>query len=81
MCRPQHVAPGRGYGLGLWLDESSVFIEGSDPGISFRSRFDPGTGLSYGVLSNTTRGAWPIVKALDASFPELCALAAHETRW
>jgi len=81
MCRPQHVGAGRAYGLGLWLDESSVFIEGSDPGISFRSRFDPATGLSYAVLSNTTRGAWPLVRALDASFPELSTLAAHDERW
>jgi len=81
MRRPQHVAGARAYGLGLWLDETSVFIEGSDAGISFRSRFDPATGLSYAVLSNTTRGAWPLVKALDASFPELCTLAAQHERW
>jgi CubicO group peptidase (beta-lactamase class C family) len=81
MCRPQHAGGARAYGLGLWLDETSVFIEGSDPGISFRSRFDPATGLSYAVLSNTTRGAWPLVKALDASFGELCTLAAQDERW
>ena len=81
MRRPQHATGARAYGLGLWLDETSVFIEGSDAGISFRSRFDPATGLSYGVLSNTTRGAWPLVKALDASFLELCTLAAEDARW
>lgn len=78
MLRPQHVSGARAYGLGLWLDETSVFIEGSDAGISFRSRFEPATGLSYAVLSNTTRGAWPLVKALDASFAELSTLAARE---
>ena len=41
---------------------------------------DPATGLSYAVLSNTTRGAWPLVKALDASFAELCTLAAQDER-
>lgn len=81
MRRPQHVVGARTYGLGLWIDTTSVFVEGSDAGISFRSRFDPATGLSYAVLSNTTRGAWPLVKALDASFPELCTLAAQEKRW
>lgn len=87
MSRPQHGAGASAYGLGLWLDldlskdTTSVFIEGSDPGISCRSRFEPATGVSYAVLSNTTRGAWSLVKALDASFPELSTLAAHDSPW
>ena len=56
------------YGLGFWLTNGSkdVFLEGSDPGISFRSTFDPSTRLLYSVLSNTTSGAWPVVKEIDA---------------
>jgi hypothetical protein len=26
---------------------------------------DPGTGLTYSVLSNSTRGAWPVRRRLD----------------
>jgi CubicO group peptidase (beta-lactamase class C family) len=80
MRRPQHPAGARAYGLGLWLAESHVFIEGSDAGVSFRSRFDPTTGIAYSVLSNTTRGAWPIARALDACFPQLSTLAARDGR-
>jgi hypothetical protein len=75
IVRPQHpVAPNsHGYGLGFWLtnDGEAVFLEGSDPGISFRSTFKPSTGLFYSVLSNTTSGAWPVVKELEAPLPEL----------
>lgn len=42
---------------------------------------EPATGLSFRVLSNTTRGAWPLVRAFEASAPELSALAAGGGRW
>jgi len=73
IVRPQHsVAPNsRGYGLGFWLTNDGVFLEGSDPGISFRSTFKPSTGLLCSVLSNTTSGAWPVVKEIEALFPEI----------
>jgi CubicO group peptidase (beta-lactamase class C family) len=67
--RSQHSVPGqRPYGLGFWLTSAppGAYLEGSDPGISFRSRFEPGKQLLYSVLSNTTRGAWPLVRELDA---------------
>ena len=71
MLRPQHdVAPtSHAYGLGFWLTKGreGIFLEGSDPGISFRSTFEPPTGLLYTVLSNTTSGAWPLVKEFEAS--------------
>ena len=38
-----------------------------DPGISFRSAFEPRTTLLYTVLSNTTDGAWPVVRELEQS--------------
>lgn len=68
--RTQHSVPGqRPYGLGFWLtsEPGGAYLEGSDPGISFRSRFEPRRGLSYTVLSNTTRGAWPLVRELEAA--------------
>lgn len=57
----------RRYGLGFWLDVGgeSVMLEGSDAGVSFRSVHDPGRGVTYTVLSNTTKGAWPIARHLD----------------
>lgn len=67
--RAQHdVAGQRPYGLGFWLDAGprAAYLEGSDAGISFRSRFQPATGQLYTVLSNTTRGAWPLVRELEA---------------
>lgn len=71
MIRPSHPPlPGRrAYGLGFWLLEGgrAVELEGSDPGISFRSHFEPGTNLLFTVLSNTTRGAWPVARDLAAA--------------
>jgi CubicO group peptidase (beta-lactamase class C family) len=70
MLRPQHASTSRrhGYGLGFWVKQGhpAAFMEGSDAGISLRSSFDPSTGLVCSVLSNTTRGAWPVVKELEA---------------
>jgi CubicO group peptidase (beta-lactamase class C family) len=71
MTRPQQPqsAGSRGHGLGLWLarDGRMVQLEGSDAGISFRSGFSPETGSLYTVISNTTSGAWPVVKELEAT--------------
>jgi CubicO group peptidase (beta-lactamase class C family) len=67
MLRPRSDArePSRRYGLGFWLDSTgAVMLEGSDAGVSFRSVCDPG-GLTWTVLSNTTRGAWPVVRELS----------------
>jgi CubicO group peptidase (beta-lactamase class C family) len=57
----------RRYGLGFWLHASRdvVLLEGYDAGVSFRSAHDPGTGLTYTVISNWSDGAWPIVAYLD----------------
>ena len=57
---------GMGYGLGFWLDESSevVLIEGVDAGVSFRSTHDPRSDLTRTVISNTTEGAFPLVRFL-----------------
>jgi hypothetical protein len=72
IMRPQHqVAPNSsGYGLGFWLTDDGVFLEGYDPGISFRSTFKPSTGLLYSLLSSTTSAAWPVVKEIEALLPD-----------
>jgi hypothetical protein len=35
-----------------------------DAGVSFRSVHDPGADVTYTVISNTTDGAWPLVRLL-----------------
>ncbi len=70
MTCPQSDVP-RGaprYGLGFWLHPTRVIaiLEGCDAGVSFRSGHDPASGTIYTVVANTTDGAWPIAKALDA---------------
>ncbi len=68
MVRPRSVSDdGKRYGLGFWLDPTSdvVWLEGYDPGVSFCSTLDPGSATIYTVISNTSEGAWPMVKLLD----------------
>lgn len=71
MVQPRSDAPSasepRRYGLGFWLHASSdtMMLEGCDAGVSFRTTHDPRNGLTYTVISNTTRGAWPIVRFLN----------------
>ena len=69
MVRPRSDVPSESmrYGLGFWLHPSSdvVVFVGYDAGVSFRSAHDPGSPLTYTVISNTTVGAWPITKHLD----------------
>jgi CubicO group peptidase (beta-lactamase class C family) len=68
MVRPRSQSPssGKRYGLGFWLDESGdvVLLEGYDAGASFRSVHDPGGRFTYTVISNTSDGAWPVVRSL-----------------
>jgi CubicO group peptidase (beta-lactamase class C family) len=68
MVRPRSDVPSQSlrYGLGFWLDASNdgVILEGMDAGVSFRSRHDPRSEITYTVISNTTDGAWPIARHL-----------------
>jgi CubicO group peptidase (beta-lactamase class C family) len=61
------------YGRGFWLrpDRLTVMLEGMDAGVSFRSAYDRPSGLIYTVISNTSSGAWPIVKFIDGQLPRL----------
>jgi CubicO group peptidase (beta-lactamase class C family) len=55
-------------GLGFWLAEDgpTVRLIGADAGVSFTSAHDPTSGSTWTVLSNTTSGAWPIVRYLQS---------------
>jgi CubicO group peptidase (beta-lactamase class C family) len=68
MVRPRSDVPSEAmrHGLGFWLHPTgeAVILDGSDAGVSFRSIHDPASGTTHTVLSNTTRGAWPVVRRL-----------------
>ena len=69
MVRPRSNVPEESmrYGLGFWLHASTdaVLLVGGDAGVSFYSVHDPQASLTYMVLSNTTRGAWPVARLLN----------------
>jgi len=71
MTRPRSAAPEENarYGLGFWLAEtgSTVMLVGGDAGVSFYSAQDLATRSTWTVISNTTDGAWPMVKHLKES--------------
>ena len=46
-------------------------LEGMDAGVSCRTVYDRPSGLTYTVISNTSSGAWPLVKFLDDRLPDL----------
>ncbi len=68
MVRPRSTLPSgeRRYGLGFWLHASTdtVFVEGYDAGVSFRSVHDPRSDVTHTVVSNTSDGAWPVTALL-----------------
>jgi CubicO group peptidase (beta-lactamase class C family) len=72
MVRPRSDVPeaAKRYGLGFWLHEtgSAVMVEGYDAGVSFRSVHDPISRFTYTVVSNTSDGAWPLVRHLGKAF-------------
>lgn len=70
MTRPRSTtSSGDRYGLGVWIAPTSgrLALEGMDAGISFRSVHDPEQELTATVLSNTSRGAWPVAEVIDES--------------
>ena len=68
MIRPHSDWPeeDRRYGLGFHLHatDDGIWLEGSDAGVSFASVHRPSTSVTYTVISNWSRGAWPIVQLL-----------------
>jgi CubicO group peptidase (beta-lactamase class C family) len=69
MTRPRSEHGRVAYGLGFWLRGDAVLLEGMDSGVSFRSIHEPADDRTVTVISNTTDGAWPIVKLLAESRP------------
>lgn len=68
MTRPRSAtSPGRGYGLGFWLDteRDAVELKGCDAGVSFRSHSEPVRSLTWTVLGSTSTGAWPLAAAVE----------------
>lgn len=68
MLHPRSDVPEerRRYGLGFWLHGSrdAVMLEGYDAGVSFRSVHDRPSDTTFTVVSNTSEGAWPLVRYL-----------------
>src|SRR5215211_8107212 len=56
MVRPRSDSGANRYGLGLWLDGSTdaAVLTGSDAGVSFYSKHDPRSDLTWSVVSNTS---------------------------
>lgn len=55
------------YGLGFWLNcaTDEVILEGYDSGVSFRASIRRDGNIWYAILSNTSKGAWPLVRAIN----------------
>jgi CubicO group peptidase (beta-lactamase class C family) len=63
------------YGHGLWIyeDESrnrEEYITGCDAGVSFKSRVKRDNELQVTVISNTTDGAWPVLRDIDTALKD-----------
>ena len=60
------------YGHGLWVYEDErrnreEFITGCDAGVSFKSSVNRVNQLQITVISNTTDGAWPVLRDIDTA--------------
>lgn len=60
------------YGHGLWIWEDTArnretYIMGGDAGVSFKSSVYHSEELQVTVISNTTGGAWPVLRAIDTA--------------
>ena len=58
------------YGHGIWIRkgadrDTEKYIVGEDAGVSFYSGVSRAKNLLITVMSNTTSGAWPILRAID----------------
>lgn len=66
MTRPRAVDENEGLrcaaGVYVDLDGPGLILEGYDAGASIRTRFDPRTRTTVTVVSNTSEGAWGVVR-------------------
>ena len=60
------------HGLGIWLrkEENNMqeYIVGCDAGVSFLSAVIRNDEIAFTVISNTTNGAWPIVREINRTY-------------
>ncbi|MDP9791496.1 CubicO group peptidase (beta-lactamase class C family) [Catenuloplanes nepalensis] len=74
MVRPRQDVPGERLraGLGFFLHQTrdQVMLMGQDAGVSFMSVHDPASALTYTVVSNTSAGAWPVLRPLRERFSD-----------
>lgn len=66
----QAQAPWSHYGYGVWIDTTTngvrkYFVEGSDPGIAFRSSVYPAHEMTLTLLGNTGRTLWSVYSDLE----------------
>ncbi len=59
------------YGRGVWIEAGAhairkYFVEGSDPGVAFRSAVYPAQGLTLTILANTGRTLWQLFREIEA---------------
>jgi CubicO group peptidase (beta-lactamase class C family) len=62
-------------GYGLWIDQADaqlpeVYITGCDAGVSFWSGVQRDADLHVTLISNTTDGAWPILRDIKSAWRE-----------
>jgi CubicO group peptidase (beta-lactamase class C family) len=55
------------YGLGFWLEPTTVRLEGSDAGVAFRSDHDLATGVTRTLMSNGSGGGGEVWRSLSWS--------------
>ncbi len=74
MLRPRGDVPAESLqcGLGIWIDPSTgrLSIHGFDAGVGFVSVHDRQRRLTHTVMSNKSRGAWPVSQRIDELLTE-----------
>ncbi len=67
IIEPRSEHEGVQYGFGFWLRRATgvVQMEGYDAGVSFRSLHHPERNETLTVVSNSSEGTWPVVRALS----------------
>ena len=58
------------YGYGVWIERSGetvrkFFVEGSDPGVAFRSALYPEEDVILTVIGNTGEALWPLYEEIE----------------